>query len=96
MLHFVRVVSSVLLVGASRVLRFFGGLLRAELARLVARLLVLLAAHELSLLSLDLRVELLDVLARGQIRQICLVRLRCLIRSVRLLRGPAGIALAHL
>ena len=50
-----------------------------------AHLLELLTAHELGLLSLDLRVELLDILARGQIGQIRLVRLICLICSISLL-----------
>ena len=95
-LSFVRVVASIFLVGAPGVLGFFRDLLRAELAWLMAHLLELLTAHELRLLSLDLRVELLDILARGQIGQIRLVRLVCLICSVGLLRSPAGIALTHL
>lgn len=86
-----------ILLGAPRVLCVLGGLLfHAELVRLVVHLLELLAAHELGLLSLNLRVELLNILARSQIGQSRLVRLVCLICSVGLLRSPAGIALADL
>lgn len=71
-------------------------MLGARLARLVVRLLLLLVAHKLRLLALNLRVELLDILAGCEISQIGLISHHGLVRAIGLLRCSARVAMTHL
>jgi len=71
-------------------------LLGARLAHLVVCLLLLLVAHKLCLLALNLRVELLDVLARCQIGQVSLISHHGLVCAIGLLRCSTRVAMAHL
>ena len=96
LLAFLRRISDSLLVGAAGVLSILRGLLGTRLARLVVCLLLLLVSHKLRLLALNLRVELLDVLARCQIGHIRLISHHGLVCAIGLLRCSARVAVAHL